>query len=235
MNIMQIKINNEWLDVIGIIYHNENAPCDILRGKSIDNINEVRMKQPQEKSLLETLEDGLDNVCNQIDALEKNFNALAYKVREIDARTCAVQGIKNDVKILFDVLDIDSNPAIKDIDGNNIVDETHESCTIRNLAKRIDELEETVAKYEATKDIISQDEAFDKAGLNTIEMWVARELYGDVLLSDNKAEPTDEEGYDGLKYPKGTRLIELGRKVFPSLTRANSPQKVELKMIDNDD
>jgi hypothetical protein len=66
-------------------------------------------------------------------------------------------------------------------------------------------------------------------------MWVARELYGDVLLSDNKAEPTDEEGYDGLKYPEGTRLIELGRKVFPSLTRANSPQKVELKMIDNDD
>jgi hypothetical protein len=171
MNIMQIKINDEWCDVIGIIYHNENAPCDILRGKSIDGISDIRMEQPQEKSRLEILEEGLDNVCNQIDALEK----------------------------------------------------------------RIDELEETVAKYEATKSIISQDEAFDKAGLNAIEMWVARELYGDVLLSDNKAEPTDEEGYDGLKYPEGTRLIELGRKVFPSLTRANSPQKVELKMIDNDD
>jgi hypothetical protein len=189
------------------------------------------MKQPQEKSRLETLEEGLDNVCNQVDALEKNFNALAYKVREIDNRTCAVKGHENDMKILFDVLDIDSNPAIKDADGNIIADETHVSCTIRNLAKRVDELEEVVAKYEATKDIISQDEAFDKAELNTIEMWVARELCGNVLLSDNKAEPTDEEGYDGLKYPEGTRLLELGRKVFPSLTRANSPQKVELRLI----
>jgi hypothetical protein len=232
---MQIKINDEWYDVSAILYKADKTrlvSCvDFCQIEEISFNEPIKthfdsMEQPQGKSKLEILEEGLDNVCNQVDTLEKNFNALAYKVREIDNRTCAVKGLENDMKKLLDILNIDSRPAIKDAEGNIIADRTYESCTIRNLAKRVDELEEAVAKYEATKDIISQDEAFDKAGLNTIGLWISRDEDGTLNLSVDK--PHKKAGFWETE-----DIMELNvcHRLFPSVTFENSPQKVELRLI----
>jgi hypothetical protein len=66
-----------------------------------------------------------------------------------------------------------------------------------------------------------------------MKLWVARDLYGDLNLYNK--EPTLNFS-DGLYYDSDMedQYLSIDKNLFPEVTFENSPQMVELKLINNE-
>lgn len=64
-----------------------------------------------------------------------------------------------------------------------------------------------------------------------MKFWIARDEYGDLSL--HNCEPTYRmDEYDKTNYWFEERICELSASLFPEVTFENSPQEVELKLIE---
>jgi hypothetical protein len=66
----------------------------------------------------------------------------------------------------------------------------------------------------------------------TIELWIARDKYGDDSLWLFKKEPYEcnDEGV----WDSGDGACRLLPDIFPQITFENSPKRIELKIIDDE-
>lgn len=61
-----------------------------------------------------------------------------------------------------------------------------------------------------------------------MKMWIARDMRGDLYLYTEKPEKIATYGYFA-----GDDWFELNMNAFPEVTFENSPQEVELKLVNN--